>query len=425
MRVGAALLAVLVLAATATRAHAEDALRAGFGQSALPAEIGAPLGGYGGLWDRTADSINDAPEARALILELGAQRLGIVALDVVIPRGELREAVLREVAPLELDGLLLAATHTHSGPGGYIEGFLAARITSGRFDPAIRARMVEATAQALRSAAADLRGATLALGQTEIDLAVNRLDAQGARERALPMLELLREGAAPIVLFAYGAHATTLSPSNHAFSADYVGAARSWLDAHGVQALVLPGPLGDQGPRPAREPTPSGVDPELAWSAEIGNALARAVFDALPSLHASAPELALHEQSFDLEPFQLRRFCALWWLQPFVRGPARRTLPRSAPLQAWTIGTARLLAIPAEPSSELGSELRAAIDARVPDATPFVIAHANDWAGYALTEAGYRRGGYESCLSFQGPELGARLVSESAAALAALEQARP
>src|SRR5262245_57622248 len=113
---------MLLALSLSARAPAAEELRAGFGVARLPSDIGAPLGGYGGLWDRKADAVHDPPEARALILELGEERLGIVSLDVVIPRGDLREEVLRKVAPLELDGLLLAATHTHSGPGGYIDG---------------------------------------------------------------------------------------------------------------------------------------------------------------------------------------------------------------------------------------------------------------------------------------------------------------
>lgn len=424
MRAYAAALGVLLLL-VALPARADEELRAGFGIAPLPAAIGAPLGGYGGIRDRTARSVHDAPEARALVLELGERRLAVVSLDIVIARGELREAVLREVEPLGLDGLLLAATHTHSGPGGYIEGWLAARITSGSFDPEIRAGIVQAASAALRTAADDLHAATLATGQTEIDLAVNRRHSDGARERALPLLELRRADAAPIVLFAYGAHATTLSASSHAYSADYIAAARGALEAHGVKALFLAGPLGDQRPRPPLAPVPAGDDPEPAWAREIGVTLGSAVWDALPSLRPSAPALEIQEQDYPLRSFQARRFCALWWLGPFVGGAARRIFPERAPLQAWTIGDARLLAIPAEPTSELGSELRAAIQARFPGATAFVLAHANEWAGYALTPAGYRRGGYESCLSFQGPEFGTALVGQSELALARLAGVSP
>jgi neutral ceramidase len=419
---GAAALGVVLLA-LALPVHGAEELRAGYGVAPLPSALGAPLGGYGGLRDREARSIHDAPEARALVLELGDRRLAVVSLDVVIPRGELRAELLREAGPLDLDGVLLAATHTHSGPGGYIEGWLAARITAGSFDAQIRTGIVQAALAALRGAAGDLRAATLATGQIEIDLAVNRRQRDGARERALPMLELARAGASRIVLFAYGAHATTLSVRSHAYSADYIAPARGWLEAHGVKALFLAGPLGDQGPRPALEPVRAGEDAELAWAREIGEALGRAVWEALPSLRPSAPALELQEQEYPLQAFQPRRFCALWWLGPLVGGAARRIFPERAPLQAWTIGAARLLAIPAEPTSELGSDLRAAIRERFPEATPFVVAHANEWTGYALTAAGYRRGGYESCLSFQGPEFGSELVARSRLALERLADA--
>ncbi len=416
---------VLLLVASALPARSAEELRAGFGVAPLPMVLGAPLGGYGGLVDRKARSVLDPPQARALVLEHEGSRLGIVALDIVIPRGELRSAVLREIAPLGIGGLLLAATHTHSGPGGYIEGFLAARVTSGGFRPEIRTALVKSAVDALRAATEDLQAARLTTGETEVALAENRTHPDGARETALPLLELLREDAPPIVLFAYGAHATTLSVRSHAYSADYIGAARRSLEERGVKALFLAGPLGDQRPRDPVEPVPQGADPEVAEANEIGTALASAVWNALPSLHASAPRLRLHEQELAVHPFEPRRFCAFWFLKPFVRGAAERVLPESALLQAWAIGDARLLALPAEPTSELGRDLRASIRTRFPESTPFVLAHSNEWTGYALTPRGYREGGYESCLSFQGSAFGTTLVGESERALERLARLSP
>jgi len=100
-----------------------DGLRAGAAVAALPVPAGGPLGGYGGASDRRATGVLDPPQARALVLGSGALRVGLVTLDVVIVRPSLREAILAGTRDLGLGGLVVVATHTHSGPGGYVEGW--------------------------------------------------------------------------------------------------------------------------------------------------------------------------------------------------------------------------------------------------------------------------------------------------------------
>ena len=96
----------------------------------------------------------------------------------------------------------------------------------------------------------------------------------------------------------------------------------------------------------------------------------------------------------------------------------RGFLSERVPLHAIRIGRAELIALPAEPTSLVGEEIRRRMS---PDRVPFVIAHANDWLGYAVAPARYQRGGYEACLSFHGPGLGPWLVEEAAETLRLLE----
>jgi len=55
-----------------------------------------------------------------------------------------------------IDLLALVATHTHSGPGGYLQGFIPERFTAGAYDPAMPARLAHAAAQAVKRGVADL-----------------------------------------------------------------------------------------------------------------------------------------------------------------------------------------------------------------------------------------------------------------------------
>jgi hypothetical protein len=377
------------------------------------------MAGYGGLFDRNAEGLADPPEARALVLEEGELRVGIAVLDLVIMRPELRSAIERRSQALELDGLLVTATHTHSGPGGYVKGFLAERITSGGFRDEAPEALAEAGHAALERALRDLQPAAAASGEGQVVLAENRRDEDGRDETRVPVLRLDRGDHPPILLFAYGMHPTVRSPGSRLYSADYVAPARAALETRGWKAVFLPGPLGDQGPPESFGPLWSG-DPRIEGeqAREMGALLAEVAHTVASEL---SPEpgaaLAWSERWLELPATQMRRYCPLWWLSPVAGRSMRAFLSERVPVQALAVANARLVALPAEPATALGDALRARIEPRV----PFVIAHANDWIGYAVDGDAYRDGGYEACLSFHGPELGAWLVDAGASEIDALE----
>ncbi|MEX2205186.1 MAG: neutral/alkaline non-lysosomal ceramidase N-terminal domain-containing protein [Myxococcota bacterium] len=400
MRSSARFALAVALALAAPVANAEE-LRVGLGVTSLPAKIGGPIGGFGGLTTRRAEGTLDPPQARALVLEQGELRVAIVALDIVIPRPNLRDALLEEIAPLEFDLVALVATHTHSGPGGYLPGFLAERVTGGEYDPKQPSRLARASARAIERALADLAPARIASGHAPLALARNRRFADGAIDDQLPVLRAdFADGRAPIVVFAYGAHASLLSARADLYSADWPGAARAALEAKGWRSLYLPGPLGDQEPDVDLGFWPS-VELERAKTAEYGAAIASAVLGVADGL-APQPDAALAALERWIEPpeVQLRRFCALWWTKPLVGETVDTFISKRVPIQVVRAGEAELLFLPAEPGASTGRELRAGAPAQ---RTRFVVDHANDWLGYVVDPQGYERGGYEACFSFFGP----------------------
>lgn len=400
MRSSARLALTLTLALAAPAANAEE-LRVGLGVASLPAKIGGAMGGFGGLTTRRAEGTLDPPQARALVLEQGELRVAVVALDIVIPRPNLRDALLEEIAPLAFDLVALVATHTHSGPGGYLPGFLAERVTGGEYDPKQPSRLARAGARAIERALADLAPASIASGRAVLELARNRRFADGATDDQLPVLRAdFADGRAPIVVFAYGAHASLLSPRADLYSADWPGAARAALEAKGWRSLYLPGPLGDQEPDVDLGFWPS-VELERAKTAEYGAAIASAVLGVADGL-APQPDAPLAALERWVEPpeVQLRRFCALWWTKPLVSGTVDTFISKRVPMQVVRAGEAELLFLPAEPGASTGRELRAGAPAQ---RTRFVVDHANDWLGYVVDPQGYERGGYEACFSFFGP----------------------
>ncbi len=421
MRASLACALALALSAAAP-APPEGPLRAGFGEAALPDPVGGPLAGYGGLRTRRAATTLDAPQARAVVLEQSGVILALVAIDLVIARPNLTDRLRAHAASRGVDSVLLAATHTHSGPGGYLEGFWAERITAGEERPGAVEEIGDAANLALDRALEDLAPARLGATLARVDVAENRRFETGPDETDLPVLVLrFADSRAPIVVATHPAHPTVLAPASRAYSADYLGPARRRMAEYGWRALLLPGALGDQQPRSALgELWPSQLDEQRAQAEDVGRALADAVLAAAERLPAAHSSVALREsvRSWTLPEVRQRRFCPLWWAGPLTGGFAQGFLSERAPVQVMQAGPAWFVAVPAEPTSEVGGELRALLPE---GSVPFVVAHANDWTGYVVTAEVYERGGYEACMSFHGPDFARSLVDEVAATVRALE----
>jgi len=418
-RTSLCLVATLALALLAPASRGAE-LRAGFGSAPLPALVGEAIGGFGGLTTRRADGTLDPPEARALVLEQGNLRVAIVVLDIIIPRLSLRDALLEEIAPLDIDLLALVATHTHSGPGGYLPGFLAERFTGGEYDPKQPTRLVRSAARALERAVTDLAPARLASGHAVVSLSRNRRFADGPTDDELPVLRIdFTNGHEPIVLFAYGAHPSILSPRGELYSADWPGAARAALAEQGWRAIFVPGPLGDQEPRIDLGFWPS-VAKERETVTSYGSAVASAVKEEAELLTPQADvELSALERWVEPPAVQLRRFCPLWWTAPLVNGTIASFISKRAPIQVVRAGDAELLLLPAEPGAHIGAELRAGLPA---ERTRFVIDHANDWLGYFVDPQGYDRGGYEACFSFFGRDMAEWLTTQASETIVLLDR---
>ncbi len=114
-------LAAGLLAAPSAHAATGPALRAGAGQADItPPQTGYFLGGWTRA-DRLALGQSTRLYANTLVLQRGTRKFALVAAEIfAIPAG-FQEDVARLVADLGYtrESVLLAASHTHSGPGGF------------------------------------------------------------------------------------------------------------------------------------------------------------------------------------------------------------------------------------------------------------------------------------------------------------------
>jgi neutral ceramidase len=121
LAIAAAVAAALAVLPAPAVASTSGLLRAGAGQADItPPQTGYYLGGWTRA-DRLAQGQSTRIYANALVLQRGTTKVALVAAELfAIPAG-LQEDVARAVADLGYDRMtvLLAASHTHSGPGGY------------------------------------------------------------------------------------------------------------------------------------------------------------------------------------------------------------------------------------------------------------------------------------------------------------------
>lgn len=428
--------AAVVLAAAALVAGngaAEPAgLRAGAAVAPIAVGPGTPIAGWLRAPAQASEGARDVPEARALVLEgpAGGPRVGLVALDIFLLWPTLHAAVSPEAAALGLDALVLVATHTQSGPGGYADAPVAEPLGLGRHQPEAEAAAVAAALRAIREAAAALEPARLGAAEAAAPgISRNAERPDGPVDERVPVVRIdADEGGALATVFAFSAAPAVLSESNRELSGDYPRHARRRLEAvRGGVAVFLPGALADQAPlRGGLERRRGDVAFEVEAAAEIGNALGLVVAARLPLVAVQpAPRVGVHAAALALPPPRAFAGCPSEPLARLGRGLGRdpdwrarifgRDPGPGAQVVALRLGELRLLFSPFAPSATLAAQLRGSAGADV-----FAIAHAGAWLGDAHAASEPPPSGDAPCRHLFGPELGPAWLAAAGEALAPL-----
>jgi hypothetical protein len=246
----------------------------------------------------------EALGARALVLRPeggGGPPLAVCRLDLVVSDARLHREVVRRVAPLGYapETVLLPATHTHSGPGAYVDVRLACVVGTDHFDPEVFDGIAAAAAGAIEDAharAAPARIGFVASRDRGPDgrpaLAKNR---RGGRERrdlvddeVLGIRVDAREGDGRVALLLnYAVHPTWHRHRRRTFSKDLAGALEaSEAIADGAAVLFVNGAEGDVAPRVDDES--DGRPPLAAFEAAVARDLSARAGSARLRVVASA-----------------------------------------------------------------------------------------------------------------------------------------
>ncbi len=363
----------------------------------------------------------DPLRARALVLDTGTRTLAIVTLDAIGMSRRLRADVAQAAGALGIAPpfLLMAATHTHSGPGGASDEIAYQILASDCFAPTVYAALRAAAVQALTLAHAALQPAELGVGAATLTgLARNRTGAPELDE-TLTLLKLVTPAGVPIAaLFHFAVHGTWFGASNLHLSADLAGAMEQAVEASVPVpvAIYLNGAEGDVSPNKAAFATLA------AAGAAVGTAV-QGLWPTVPTassadLRAVLAEVAMPPPAYNpagclpLAQSTLTLCDLLPGGDPLTVALPASWVPETLPVQAVRINETVLVALPGEPVTALGLELKQY-------ATGLALTHgvvvglANDHGGYFTTPAQYDQGEYEGQATIYGRDTGVFIVDQA------------
>ena len=177
-----------------------------------------------------------------------------MAADLVAVDAALCDRVAR-VAGIDRSSLLLAASHTHSGPAGVTHALHPA--IEDDVDQELRVRFVETCAAAITKARERRTKAIVHMGRAKTaGFASNRNDADGPYSPDVIVLEARAlEGRVIGRAVHWTCHPTILSSANLEISADFPGSLRRSLQQTGddIPILFLNGAAGDVSTRFTRQ----------------------------------------------------------------------------------------------------------------------------------------------------------------------------
>ncbi|MQB02001.1 MAG: hypothetical protein GEU78_17355 [Actinobacteria bacterium] len=359
-------------------------------------DITPPVGLHLSGWaqDRYSTWIHHPLTCRVLLLRKNDHTVVLVALDVLGVSSELANEIRASVdEKLGIDPafVMLAATHTHSGP--VLPPWRLDLIPPP--DELYVAELKRKIVGAVSAASRFLQPVAVGFGRGWGDLAINRRlpfdnGKVGYPPRAHPEgpvdqeIGVLRfdslDGPTLAILFSYGCHPTVGGPSLW-IGPDYPGPARDLLESYfeNSMALFLLGNCGDVRANYTLSDGSFLWDSTTGLVERAGARVGAEVLKAAVQIETErSPQLSAGRSLSDIYT-------------------AEGTVTPSCEFQAFLIGEAAIVTNPAECFAQIGLDVRPKAD------LPLVFSSiTNGLLGYVPTEDAYAFGGYEVEMSYRG-----------------------
>ena len=226
----------------------------GTARVALPMPVGLPLAGYASRVGN-ATGVHDDLFARALVAFDGDAAICLLVVDLLCVDARFVAEVRQRISavnPIRPQAIMIAATHTHSGPAG-VAGFAldgAAEMYLGARNCSLMSQVQAALVEAATQAVASATPARLSIGTARVeDVARNRIRVDGPYDPDIPFVIAVDSDDNVVgAILSLATHSTVLGPTNLAYSGDLIGTICHRLEAHwgaGSVVLGLSGAAGD------------------------------------------------------------------------------------------------------------------------------------------------------------------------------------
>jgi neutral ceramidase len=378
-----------------SQVRGEGALRAGAAKVALSPPFPVVVAGYPP--PRPEASQAELPVyARAVVVEAGGARVGLVSLELLFVTPEIVAKVRERAVRAGVPEVMVVATHTHSSFGGYDARWVAQLSGTGRYVQASVDAAVAGASEALEQAAASLREVTLEVGTATAPSLVRSRSGGETPDGGLSRWVLRGKDGPVAEVLMFAAHATLIPRKRELVDPDYPGRLSALREEAGQGvALFVQGSEGN-----ASVSFDEGQGPERA----LGYAR---TLSTLADGAALSPVEGPVRLAFARVQAALPRPDASRLAPAFARAAGDNLLcassPREAEVDALALGPLELLALPGEPTTGAGRTLT-----ELSGAT-HVVGLANGYVGYLETPdlVGQRQG--ESRRQYFGPVLLERL----------------
>jgi len=405
-------------------------LSVGAGKVVITPPVGIHLGGYA-MRRKRSSGIDRDLHARALVLDDGRERIGLVVADVVslddATVGEVRRLV-QSGAAIPPENLSVAFTHSHSAPGVKFTN-------TGAIDSEWSQVLPRLMAGAVTEAARDMVPCRIGSARGFVEAAsfdrTRPLGEGGRIDREVAVLATETPKGDPLAMLVnFACHPVVFGPRNLLISPDYPGhlvelLERSW----GGTVIFVNGCCGDIDPRvngtewgsgDAREcqrmaqaiggaalHAASKIEPKLdfrvaARSVRVSLPLRRIPSAARASAQLRKAEAQLQSRVSERVPKPDRWYTEhlLSWARAQAKLAETREVPEAeVEIQALGLGPEILIGIPGEVFCGIGL----AIKRELGSLSAIVAGYANGCLSYIPTRAAFRAGGYAANLATHLP----------------------
>lgn len=432
----------------------------GVARSRMPVPLGIGTAGFGAIGGGgpkspyaagypATNGIYTHPSFHAVAILGAPDTVVMVRVDTVGVTQEAREAVIQRViergGPDLSHGLVVAATHTHSGPGRLLDNDIWAAVTDAFF-PQFYLRFVDGLADTVMAAIADAEPARY--GWTEIVTDAlhkdRRCENPEFTDGRMPILLFERaDGSPKAVVATYAIHGTVIGASSLLLSRDIHGGIEMKIEEQfdaPVTALLFNSWSGDMSPRTHPVEKDHGVPGDFNGIEAAGNVAAALVIEALSGIEttdkavfrAVMARIPLNREALGYEgetfPFEYGGvYCgagtneACWGEPapdpnqvlsciPFGKDFPAPPVTMVGMLQ---LGSLYMATLPGEPVTPLGVSFVDALEAQTGAEDVALLGYAQGYIGYSLSEEDWYQAGYEASGSLWGPKQGDYLVARA------------